>query len=64
MKENIKQLEVQISEWEKKFSGLKDLMNMVIHDFRNPASLVDAQLDRLADIIGIQYESDDVSPQL
>ncbi len=29
------------------------MMNMVIHDLRNPAALIDANLDSLADLIGI-----------
>lgn len=38
---------------EQKISNQKDYTNMVIHDMRNPANLIDFQLDYLAYLIGV-----------
>jgi hypothetical protein len=46
-----------------KLNGLKDLMNMVIHDLRNPATLIDSNLDNLAELIGLKVVKNDTSPR-
>ena len=41
---------------QKRLAGIKEYMHMVIHDMRNPAYLIDASLDELAFLTGIQLE--------
>jgi hypothetical protein len=42
--------------YKKKIEGLQELINMIVHDLRNPSYLIDSSLDKLAMRIGINVE--------